>query len=341
MLRDPSRGPRGDRSSTAGACLVAEDLAEVDGRLLISQRAVEGRRPPGRQRDQRAVPGGRPLLEGAHQSAADAAAALLAAYEDLLDPARRPVGVEGEVPETQQVPQWSLPVGGQQQAGVAVREQRRVAEAEPGPGERERLRQPGGQVRDRIRVTSLGRPDLANRVAHRPMMAYCARADVPRAISSIGSSCRSGRTRSPRSSAHSRCAPSVPLRASGWWIVLRLRKAADSMSSKPITDSPPGTGTPSRSAAASTPMAWVSEAAKIAVGGWADLSSWTACSAAAAASCGPRLIRPGSGSMPAAARACRYPRRRCAEEVKPSPAGGRPNVMSPTKPIRRCPSSMR
>ena len=113
------------------------------------------------------------------------------------------------------------------------------------------------------------------------------RAEVPRAISSIGSSCRSGRTRSPRSSAHSRCAPSVPLRASGWRIVLRLRKAADSMSSKPTTDSWPGTATPSRSAAASTPMAWVSEAAKIADGGSGDFSSCAACSAATAASCGP------------------------------------------------------
>ena len=54
------------------------------------------------------------------------------------------------------------------------------------------------------------------------------------------------------------------------------------MSSKPMTDSWPGTVTPSRSAAASTPMAWVSEAAKIAVGGSWAFSSWAACSAAVA-----------------------------------------------------------
>jgi hypothetical protein len=71
------------------------------------------------------------------------------------------------------------------------------------------------------------------------------------------------------------------------------------MSSEPVTESRPGTGTPSRSAAASTPMAWVSDAVKIAVGGRGDFSSW----AATAVSCGPRLIRHGSGSMPAAARA--------------------------------------
>jgi len=56
------------------------------------------RRPPGRQRDQRAVPDGRPLLEGAHQGPADPTGAVLAADEDLFDPAHRPVGVEGEVP---------------------------------------------------------------------------------------------------------------------------------------------------------------------------------------------------------------------------------------------------
>ena len=68
-------------------------------------------------------------------------------------------------------------------------------------------------------------------------------------------------------------------------------------------------------------MAWVSEAAKIADGGSDDFSSRAACSAATPASCGPRRIRPGSTGMPAAARACLYPRSRFAEEVKPSPAG--------------------
>jgi hypothetical protein len=41
-------------------------------------------------------------------------------------------------------------------------------------------------------------------------------------------------------------------------------------------------------------MAWVSEVAKIAVGGSYALSSWAACSAAVAASCGPRRTRPAS-----------------------------------------------
>ncbi len=40
------------------AGLAVQDLAGVDGGLLISQRAVEGCGPPGRQRDQRAVAGG-------------------------------------------------------------------------------------------------------------------------------------------------------------------------------------------------------------------------------------------------------------------------------------------
>ena len=99
---------------------------------------------------------------------------------------------------------------------------------------------------------------------------WLARAELPRAISSIGSSCRSGRTRSPRSSAQSRCAPSVPLRASGWRTVLRPRKAADSMSSKPTSRQLAGDRHAEPVRRGSTPMAWVSEAAKIADGGAGD-----------------------------------------------------------------------
>jgi hypothetical protein len=45
------------------AGLVVQNLSEVDGRLLISQRTVEGRGPPGRQRDQRTVAGGSRCLD--------------------------------------------------------------------------------------------------------------------------------------------------------------------------------------------------------------------------------------------------------------------------------------
>src|SRR5579859_8021006 len=60
-----------------------EDLAMVDGGLFVSPGAVEGCCPPGCQCYQRAIPGGRPLLEPAHQGPADAAAAMLAAEKDF------------------------------------------------------------------------------------------------------------------------------------------------------------------------------------------------------------------------------------------------------------------
>jgi hypothetical protein len=65
------------------------------------------------------------------------------------------------------------------------------------------------------------------------------------------------------------------------------------------------------------------------------------CSAAAAALCGPRRTRLARKAMPASSRACRYPRSRSAEEVKPRPAGGLVNAMSPTNPIRRWPRPIR
>src|SRR4029077_10892460 len=92
--------------------LFPEDLAEVDSGLLEPQGAIERCCPPGRQRDQRAVPLGGPPLEGAHQGPADAATALLATDEDLLNPAHRAVGIEGAVPEAQQVTQTLFPVDG-------------------------------------------------------------------------------------------------------------------------------------------------------------------------------------------------------------------------------------
>src|ERR1035438_10132452 len=100
----------------------------VDGGLLISQCAVEGRRPPGRERDQDASPAGGPLLECAHQGPAGAAAPVLVADEDLLDPAHRAVRVEGEVPETQEVAQVIILTGRYEQQRVIGREQGRVAE---------------------------------------------------------------------------------------------------------------------------------------------------------------------------------------------------------------------
>ena len=115
---------------------------------MCSQCAVEGSRPPGRERDQPASLVGSPLLECAHQGPPGTAAPVLAADEDLLDPAHRAVRVEGEVPETQEVAQVIIRIGRQEQQGVIGSEQGRVAEVEPGPGERERLRQPGGQIRD-------------------------------------------------------------------------------------------------------------------------------------------------------------------------------------------------
>src|SRR5215472_10724657 len=121
--------------------LVVQHLAEVDGGLLVTLRAVERRRSPGRQRDQRAALHGRPLLECTHKGPADAVAAVLAADKYLLDPAQRPVGVKSEVPEAEEIAQALLSIHREEEAGVAVGEQGRVAAAEPLPGERERLRQ--------------------------------------------------------------------------------------------------------------------------------------------------------------------------------------------------------
>src|ERR1039457_7172492 len=86
------------------------------------------------------------------------AATILAADKDLLHPARRPVGVEGQVLETQEVTQPLLSVHRQEQAGVVRGEQGRVNALEPRPGERERLRQLSGQVCGRIGVAGRGVP---------------------------------------------------------------------------------------------------------------------------------------------------------------------------------------
>ena len=69
---------------------------------------------------------------------------------------------------------------------------------------------------------------------------------------------------------------------------------ADSMSSKPITDSSPGTGRAARSAAARTPIACLSDAAKTAEGGSGSDSSFAASASAFASPCGPRRTRPRS-----------------------------------------------
>jgi len=75
------------------------------------------------------------------------------------------------MPGAHQVAQALVPVHRQEQAGSVLGEQGRVTAAEPGPGERERLRQPGGQAGDRLGVAGTGGPDLAPRIAHRLMIA--------------------------------------------------------------------------------------------------------------------------------------------------------------------------
>lgn len=60
-----------------------------------------------------------------------------AADEDFLGPGDRPVGVEGQVLEAQQVTQVVVPVRRQEQAGTAGAEQGRIAAVEPGPREGE------------------------------------------------------------------------------------------------------------------------------------------------------------------------------------------------------------
>ena len=140
-----------------------------------------------------------------------------------------------------------------------------------------------------------GRPGASGRAAARPGPVV-----LPRCTTVSASNWRSGLTCSPRSRAQSRRAPSAPLSSSGWRTVLRPIKAASEMSSKPITESWPGTATPSRSAAASTPIAWVSEAAKIAVGGSGRPSSSEVNASAWAGPCGPTLISSWSAAAPAA-----------------------------------------
>ena len=60
--------------------------------------------------------------------------------------------------------------------------------------------------------------------------------------------------------------PRRPDSRSGWRTVVRPMAAASSMSSKPMTDRSPGTASPARAAASSTPKACTSEAAKMADG---------------------------------------------------------------------------
>ena len=59
----------------------------------------------------------------------------------------------------------------------------------------------------------------------------------------------------------------APISASGCRTVVSPRISANSMSSKPITARSRGTSSPAAAAASRTPTAWMSDAAKIAVGG--------------------------------------------------------------------------
>src|SRR5262249_31628558 len=140
--------------------------AEGQGRGRRDEGGEEGWGPGRRERDQPAALAGCPLLECPHQRPAGAAATILAADKNLLDPGHWAVGVEGQVLKAEEVAQALLSVHRQQQAGAICGEQGWVAEVEPGPGEGERLRQLGGQVCDRIGVTGTGRSDLAPCIVH-------------------------------------------------------------------------------------------------------------------------------------------------------------------------------
>ena len=93
-----------------------------------------------------------------------------------------------------------------------------------------------------------------NRAADRPLRAAAAPAAARREPTFP-------RRRAPRAAG---CAPRRPDSRSGWRTVVRPMAAASSMSSKPMTERSPGTASPARAAASSTPKAWTSEAAKIA-----------------------------------------------------------------------------
>jgi hypothetical protein len=73
---------------------------------------------------------------------ADAAAAFRPADEHLLDPCCRAVGIKGQVPEAEEIPQRLPSLYRQEQAGAVIGEQRRVGDLEPRPGKREGLRSP-------------------------------------------------------------------------------------------------------------------------------------------------------------------------------------------------------
>jgi hypothetical protein len=77
------------------------------------------------------------------------------------------------------------------------------------------------------------------------------------------------------------------------------------MSSKPTTDSRPGTSIPRASAASSTPSASKSEPAKIAVGGSDNARSDSAISRASCRLSVPVRMKPAGGTIPAAASARR------------------------------------
>lgn len=91
----------------------------------------------------------------------------LPADEDLLDLGHRPVGVKVRMAEARQVTQAVMLVHRQEQAGAVRGERGRMAAAERDRRGCEGLRQPGGQVRGRLRMADIGVPNLAPRIAHR------------------------------------------------------------------------------------------------------------------------------------------------------------------------------
>src|SRR5256885_7687631 len=87
--------PMGKRWASRTIRAVPASAAPCGGRSLTPRTPMPGRtlRRAGWQGGKDAVPLFRPLLEGPHQSTADALTSRLGAYQDLLDPGDRTVRV--------------------------------------------------------------------------------------------------------------------------------------------------------------------------------------------------------------------------------------------------------
>ena len=85
---------------------------------------------------------------------------------------------------------------------------------------------------------------------------------------------------------------------SGCATVVSPVNPAASTSSKPMTESSSGTGTPAAWAASMTPIAWTSEVANTAVGRLGSASTSAAAARAAARPCGRRSVNSGASGAP-------------------------------------------